>query len=484
MKSIRRQPKRSNSKCSAVQLVVSTLIVLSIALLFTAFQLMHRLARDNAARDSSLSTLQNPHTVLSGKAVRATSKKAVATQEVVTTREVFYDASSAKITTDQQSIAAAVNPKTTNKVLTSPYDPWPDHPYDPKSTPGVLRSNGIYASNRIYCMIPFVWRKDFYDTIMSTWGRRCDQIYFFTDSIVNLESGFHKDFITGVDTNNNNNNNQTIYRHYTDYPAGTFPSNVIFINMTRSWDGCLDLKTSKPKICRHIWEKMWRSWVYVSDNHLQRAEWFCKIDYDTYFFPENLQYYIQDYKRWDDATTGQHYFGHLLYHRNIIAGPCACWSQKTLSDISQVYKRMPKGYPGDERNKCEDRAGATEEVSTSKCLKYELNILPDEAIDDHHRDYIMLDPYENHLKWNRTEQGEWWFWKNKEKERGQMEECCAHRPIAIHKYKYTRDIVRLEQEFYGKEDNDYRKKMKEVNRKYVDKVRMAMNIGMEGNLTI
>ena len=319
-------------------------------------------------------------------------------------------------------------------------------------------------------MIPFVWRKDFYDAIMATWGRRCDQIYFFTDGVVNLDGGIVKDFITG---------DQDSYRHYTDYPHGTFPDNVVFVNMTRSWDGCTDAKTGKPKICRHIWEKMWRSWVYVADRHSDRAEWFCKIDYDTYFFPENLQYFVKDVQRWDDAATGQHYFGHLLYHRNIIAGPCACWSRKTLRDIAEVYRRMPKGYPGDERNRCEDRAGATEEVSTSKCLKNELGVSPQEAIDDDHRDYIMLDPYENHLTWNRTKQGEWWFWKNKEKERGQLEECCAHRPIAIHKYKFPQDHRRLEQEFYGAEDNKDRKRMKPINKAYVDKVRKAMNITSE-----
>lgn len=68
---------------------------------------------------------------------------------------------------------------------------------------------------------------------------------------------------------------------------------------------------------------------------------------------------------------------------------------------------MPKGYAGNERGRCEDRAGATEEVSTAKCLKNELGIEPEEAVDDQHRDFIMLDPYENHLDWNRTKQGEW-----------------------------------------------------------------------------
>jgi len=34
----------------------------------------------------------------------------------------------------------------------------------------------------------------------------------------------------------------------------------------------------------------------------------------------------------------------------------------------------------------------------------------------------MVDPYHNMLTWNRTEQGEWWYWKNKPANIGQMEE--------------------------------------------------------------
>ncbi|KAL3782697.1 hypothetical protein ACHAWO_010820 [Cyclotella atomus] len=355
-----------------------------------------------------------------------------------------------------------------SRITQSPYDPWPAIPQvaSPDRTPGVLRSSGKYAHNRVYCMVPFVWRKDFYDIIMATWGSRCDQIYFFTDSVVNLDGGIVRDFITG---------NQSSFLPYWEYPAGSFPENVVFVNMTRSWDGCTDAKTGKPKICRHIWEKMWRSWLYVADHHSHTAEWFCKIDYDSFFFPENLQYYVQDYKSWN-AKTEHHYFGHHLFHREIIAGPCACWSHKTLVDIANVYRSMPKGYSGNERNKCEDRAGATEEVSTSKCLKYELGVLPEDALDDHHRDFVMLDPFENHLEWNRTKQGEWWFWKGKEAERGQMEECCAHRPIAFHKYKFPGQHRQLNEQFYGKEGNKDITKMKEREIRYIEKVRKAMGI--------
>jgi hypothetical protein len=363
------------------------------------------------------------------------------------------------------------SPNTPKPKLQSPYNKWPKLSYDPSKTPGVLRSNGAYAQNRVYCMIPFVWRQDFYDAITNSWGKRCDQIYFFTDAIVNLDADFKSDIIKEKDGNDG-------YKPYWEYPEGTFPDNVIFVNMTRPWDGCKDEKTGKPKICRHIWEKMWRSWVYVADNHLDRAEWFCKIDYDTFFFPENLQYFVQDYKQWN-AKDEHHYFGHVLYHRGstgFVAGPCACWSHKTLMGIADVYREMPKGFMGPERGQCEDRNGATEEISTNLCLKEGLGVVAEETIDDKHRDFVLVDPYHNHLEWNRTKQGEWWFWKGKEPERGQMEECCSDRPIATHKYKHHSQPGHLENQFYGsngKENKDLWN-LTPLDRRYVDKVRKAM----------
>ena len=235
--------------------------------------------------------------------------------------------------------------------------------------------------------------------------------------------------------------------------------------------------------------------IYVADNHSDRAEWFCKVDYDTFLFPENLQYYVQDYKKWN-ARDEHHYFGHMLYHLleeerffflkklfgygtyhgPIIAGSSACWSHKTLTSLAEVFRTMPKGSHGVERNKCEDRAGEEYELTTAKCLQQELNIEQEDAVDDNHRDFMMVDNYENHLDWNRTKQGEWWFWNGKEKERGQMEECCAHRPVAIHSYKFPGEHRRLEAEFYGLESNAYYKKLKPINKRYVDKVRKAMGI--------
>ena len=162
----------------------------------------------------------------------------------------------------------------------------------------------------------------------------------------------------------------------------------------------------------------------------------------------------------------------------MIAGAMACWSRKTLRGIAQVYRDMPKGHMGPERGACEDRSHASEEVSTSLCLRDQLNVTAEPARDEELREYVMLDPYANHLTWNRTEQGEWWFWKGKPENAGQMEDCCAVRPLGVHKYKQTWMMEGLEKQFYGsvEEKNERLRKESDGTRAYVDKVRKAMGI--------
>ena len=335
-------------------------------------------------------------------------------------------------------------------------------------------------------MIPFIWNYPIYNAIMSTWGQRCDTIHFLTDAMVGGQlNGDHISF----DTNGDGSQQQTT-KPYWEYPPNTFPSNVKFINMTRNWEcpPTINRRTGRTeqKVCRHIWEKMWRSWVYVEEHHLTDAEWFCKVDYDTFFFPDNFKYYVRDVKDWDPIKD-YHYFGHVISHRKrkdapMVVGASACWSQKTLKDIAQVYRDMPKGSTKGERGKCEDRAHATEEVTTSQCLRDHLHIEPEAARDDQMREYITIDKYPLVLTWNRTEQGEWWYWKGKPKDAGQMEDTIARRPIGIHKYKKPEEILTLWEEFYGPSSGNEalekvgRGRHGAVAKRFVEKVRKAMGI--------
>lgn len=68
---------------------------------------------------------------------------------------------------------------------------------------------------------------------------------------------------------------------------------------------------------------------------------------------------------------------------------------------------------------------------------------------------------------------------SKPKDAGQEEECCAHRPIGLHKYKLPEEIVKLDHQFFGRTDGQSYKQLKAKTKKYVDKVRNAMGISSE-----
>jgi hypothetical protein len=59
---------------------------------------------------------------------------------------------------------------------------------------------------------------------------------------------------------------------------------------------------------------------------------------------------------------------------------------------------------------------------------------------------------------------------------GQGEECCAHRPIGLHKYKLPEQILQVQQQFLGDKDNEDYKRLSAKPKRWVDKVRKAMGV--------
>lgn len=103
--------------------------------------------------------------------------------------------------------------------------------------PSAPKSDARYSRDRVYCMVPYVWDRGSYDAIMSTWGKRCNVINFITDPTV-------------LDPDDER------YKDHAEFPEGTFPDNVHFVNVTRPWSGCIDRKGEEMTFCRHIWEKV------------------------------------------------------------------------------------------------------------------------------------------------------------------------------------------------------------------------------------
>jgi hypothetical protein len=162
--------------------------------------------------------------------------------------------------------------------------------------------------NRLYCMVPFIWTTEYlpqYHAIRATWGKRCDVLKFYIDPIIGDNSiGF-------LDLRVNEKSD--------------LPDDVVVVkDIKRPWNDCMQQDGDEVKTCRNIWEKLWRSWLWMNDHgELDQAEWFTKVDADTYLFPEHLKRYVKE-KGW--LPSEHHYFGHVLRHR----------IQKTDADASIV----------------------------------------------------------------------------------------------------------------------------------------------------
>ena len=343
---------------------------------------------------------------------------------------------------------------------------------DSTTKSSISTSSSLSKYHRIYCIIPFLWQPPKstarYDEILLTWGKRCDVIKFMIDPIIgSYETGF-------IDVRINETARAELLSNN---------KNIQIINMTRPWnEDCFFVNDAKKKrkgdvqqqklvgskstlngkVCRHLWEKMWRTWVYIYENELSKADWFVKIDWDTYFFPNNLRKYLTK-RNW--SSNELHFTGHTLHHlqsRNehnltMIAGTFEILSKGTVQAIGPYLQNIPpaRGADRGQRYECRDRSEDAEDLTIAYCLREKLGLIPEPARDvgiepmTHSQspcDYISVQQFQDYLEYNRSQQGEWWFWKNKHP--SQRYGCLMDEPIGFHDYKRLGLLYDLENYFY------------------------------------
>jgi len=333
-------------------------------------------------------------------------------------------------------------------------------------------------NNRLYCVVPFIWSSQYipsYHAIRKTWGKRCDILKFMIDPIIGDDETGYLDLRT-------------------QRPVHELPDDLVVIDIQRPWNACADEPDGN---CRNIWEKIWRSWIWV-DSHgdSDLAEWFVKIDADSFLFPENMKRYVVD-KGW--SSNEHHYFGHILMHKTdtaepMIAGAAVFFSRATLKAAANIFRKFEntvESYNGEikrqsSRVKCKDTLTDQEELITSICLKQHLGVEAYPVLDETGQELVIVGEIEDVLLWNRTGQGEWWYWKNKPKKhpitgKDDVHHCCGELPIAFHGYQDSQWFFKLESEFYSEEVSDegdswkkYQWRNPTVTEKYFDRVRRAM----------
>lgn len=131
-------------------------------------------------------------------------------------------------------------------------------------------------------------------------------------------------------------------------------------------------------------------------------------------------------------------------------------TRTTLKSLAGVLKEFKDGETRSNAKDCNDAYTSEEEVITAVCLNKNFGIEAQTTLDEAGKELIAVAEPEDSLLWNRTEQGEWWYWQNKPKVHPEtgiiIHQCCGDRPIAFHGYKDPQWFYLLENQFY---DTDF-----------------------------
>jgi hypothetical protein len=296
-----------------------------------------------------------------------------------------------------------------------------------------------WRRHRIYCMVPTMYqplRLGKLRAVAVSWGKRCDVIKFFIDPA----------------------------------PAGeTYPTHfeveggrrieMVQVPIVRKNDVMVRDKKYANKsctfgsvklACRNIWEKVWRSWVYVFEHDVEQADWFFKIDDDTFVFTEFLKMFIEA-KGW--APEQDRYFGHVSYLSVVpfVNGAIVGISRGTLRKVGPLYRSMPQEYGSRDkfaRHRCVDREGANQEITEAICMS-KLGIKATPTIDPHGLMTVSLFRLSDSLYLRKRPGTTSWFWFG----RSPSEVCCSLTPLAFHWYKHSEDLLRIDSLFYNESDH-------------------------------
>jgi len=288
---------------------------------------------------------------------------------------------------------------------------------------------------RIYCMIPTVYARfniGLMKAVLDTWGPQCDVLRFFIDPGEGIPAQ-----ICGM------------------HGAQPACAPLHQVDMVRK-NGDSVCGDGSP--CRHIWEKVWRSWVWIGRHDIDKADYFCKIDDDSFFVPANLRKYVTE-QRW--SADDPHYFGHRFMREDgdaIISGVLTAFSRETVRRLLPLYENMPREYGPRSQFKsgrCVDREGATEERTAALCLK-SIGILPEPAYDSRLRERVLPLGLPFTITYPRKANTTGWYWHHKVPETPDRERCCAPDMWGTHGYKGANRMRRMMNRLYTDNLGDLR----------------------------
>jgi hypothetical protein len=203
---------------------------------------------------------------------------------------------------------------------------------------------------RIFCMVPSQpYAREKFRTILDTWGPWCDGIRFMIDPATYSEPGKEhlqlEEQVEEITSSDGKISGKIVMLNKLVRKKG----NSCYVGGSQ-WNPVTQKNEPIFTACRHIWEKVWRSWVYVADHMVDEYDFFFKVDDDTFFFVPTMREVLVEKGFKPDEY---HYFGQRVFpigpERPLIAGALVGFSRATLKRVVEEYKKMPHEY-GDRRN--------------------------------------------------------------------------------------------------------------------------------------
>jgi glycoprotein-N-acetylgalactosamine 3-beta-galactosyltransferase len=265
---------------------------------------------------------------------------------------------------------------------------------------------GMKRKIKILCFVSTAFPENSYrvDTIQNTWGSSCDLLIW----AVNNPKAINWKPKVGEN---------------------------LFVNVSFRID-----PVTKETIS--LWEKIYKTFAELYRNHLDRADYFVKLDDDSFLFGDNLRDYLQYY----DSRIPR-WFGHSIPYKwqdtNIVfnTGSGYVLSREALKRVGPTLASLTPDNPGAPGDFCRDQQARAEEVILAACLR-RFGIVPENTLDEKGRERFLFSPAGEYESYPRDETS--WVWQFKSKRVGSGENCCTERLIVAHGYKDPGEMKEME----------------------------------------
>ena len=286
---------------------------------------------------------------------------------------------------------------------------------------------------RLFCFVPTLFNHSHVESIqqvMDSWAPDCDVVKFFTEP-----GGVPFPADLQMHSTDGKTHAEIVVLHnltYNGHTSRCYPSREV------------------PARCKHLWEKTWRSWLWIFENAADQGDFYLKIDDDSLFLARNLRRVLA-WRRWEPDE--EHYFGHELFHADTplsayASGSTYGLSRGALLRLGRVlrHRLLPFSMAVLRAQKhdyesflCMDRPGGPEDMLLARCLRG-AGVAVEGLVDASGVDLVLL--FAPAIAASRASEA--WFARGKTPERAWGGGETSKHLVALHDRPLKRVRVRMD----------------------------------------